>query len=605
MFDFAEFLWNTDPTYRQAIKRVIGYFMTDIEFYDPTHTGNVGDEDINSYREVLVDRLNVREVLHQVMQEFCVYGNSIVSMLSPIERMLKCPTCGLLVPADGIVSPDNPDYQFKYYPKGVRFEAMCPACGNRGDWKIIDGKADYQRNVTCQIWNPRELRIHYDPFTGKRLYTWIIPGWLKRRIEEGDPLLLCSTPKSMLEAIGENKDYRFNTSTIFHLREINISGINVGGWGVPSAMFGYGPSRYVYGLRRMNEALAADYMLPIRLITPAKAPDNGGFSTADTEWTTDMADWNADIRSIVAAHRKDPTSIHTAKYPVEYQVLGGEGKSLVPGELLIQGEDMQLNAMGIPPQLYRGDLTLQTAPMAARLFEQHWRQIVDQANKMLMWIVKKITPELGWKPVGVRLEPTKIADNMEQLMLMLQLMERGGVALSTIQRKVNLDPVEELRKQQDGAIMQAKMDMEQQEELDKYMAGNSALRGAVEDQRAMEQQGGAAPAGGGGGGAPGMPAQQSADPVNSIMLKIEGYSNPAINTPPQEMYAVAQEAAAIFAHLPEIDKRQKLREIEAKNPPLKALITQAMTEFHKEENRQFISQGQQQAQQQMGGAPPA
>ena len=67
---------------------------------------------------------------------------------------------------------------------------------------------------------------------------------------------------------------------------------------------------------------------------------------------------------------------HLICAPLGYQVLGGEGKDLVPGELLLHAEDMQLNAMGIPVPFHRGDLTIQSAPMAARLFEAHWQHIV-------------------------------------------------------------------------------------------------------------------------------------------------------------------------------------------------------------------------------------
>ena len=45
MFDFGEMLWNFDPTLRQAMKRLIGYFLTDLEFYDPTHKAELKEED--------------------------------------------------------------------------------------------------------------------------------------------------------------------------------------------------------------------------------------------------------------------------------------------------------------------------------------------------------------------------------------------------------------------------------------------------------------------------------------------------------------------------------------------------------------------------------
>ena len=42
--------FRTRPTFQQAIKRVIGYFLTDLEFFDPTHKAELKEEDIISYR---------------------------------------------------------------------------------------------------------------------------------------------------------------------------------------------------------------------------------------------------------------------------------------------------------------------------------------------------------------------------------------------------------------------------------------------------------------------------------------------------------------------------------------------------------------------------
>ena len=91
----------------------------------------------------------------------------------------------------------------------------------------------------------------------------------------------------------------------------------------------------------------------------------------------------------------------------------------------------------------------------APLFEQHWQSIVESANLILSWIVARITPELGWKACSVRLEPSKIADNMDQLMLMLQMMQFGKVSDSTVLRKLGLDKTEETRKQMDEAMTTA------------------------------------------------------------------------------------------------------------------------------------------------------
>ena len=611
LMEFGEMLWKFDPTYQQAVRRAISYFLTRLEFFDPSYVAKLKDEDINSYREVFDTRIRIKELLMEVCINFCVHGNAMLSLFPPIERWCQCTNCKIIHPAHILMSPDNKEFKFKYYPKGVRFEATCQRCNTRGTWHVFNRKGNFRKRIMVQVWNPKEFLLHFDPFTDRRIYTWIIPSWFRNRVQDSDPLLLNSMPMTLLQAIGEDKPYRFNEDTILHLREPSPVGIRTGGWGVPPSIYGYGLSRYVFSLRKMNEVLASDYMIPLRIFSPAQGPKQQDYSVMDIGSTYDMFDWNTHARRIMANHRKDPASIHTMPCPVEYQVLGGEGKDLVPGELLIQGEDMQLNAMGFPTQMYRGDLTVQAAPMAARLFEAHWHQIPSTCNTVLEWLVSKLTPELGWKACGVRLEPPKIVDNMDHLLLLMQLYQGGDVAKSTLLRKLDIDKTEETRKQLDEAATEAKLEAEYQQDIDKHVSGSMALQQAVEQMRmamdpAAQQQQMAAMGGGMGGGMPGGGGMMgggmggSGDPVAEIMAKIEQYGGPNTPTTPQNMTALAQEAAAIFVSLPEMQKRQKLREVESVNPTMYSLITKEMTNLHDNRKRDAVAQ----MDQQQGGAPP-
>jgi len=160
MFDFARFLWKHDPTFQQAIKRVIGYFLTDVEYYDPTHRAELKEEDIVSYRQVLEEQLNIKFALHQILQNYCLYGNVILSLLPPMERRLMCPNakCRLIHPLAVVTSAENRGmFNFKYHAKGVRFEATCPTCNARGDWEAFDVPANYRKNVCLTIYNPYPL----------------------------------------------------------------------------------------------------------------------------------------------------------------------------------------------------------------------------------------------------------------------------------------------------------------------------------------------------------------------------------------------------------------------------------------------------------------
>jgi hypothetical protein len=612
MMDFGLMLWKFDPTWQRAMNRVVSYFLTDLEFYDPGHTGDLKEEDINSYREVLETDFRVRSFLQQAMLNYLVYGNLILSNLPPIRRRLQCrnPSCRLIQPLEVVVSPDNKQYQFRYHAKGVRFHAKCPVCGYHGDWDVFDMKADYRQNSRIQMWEPKDFLLHHDPLTDNSVLTWEIPARIRERVENGDPLLLASFPQSLLRSLGEGKDYRFSTGSLLHLKHPAPLGLDMGGWGVPPAVYAYGMSRYVFMLRKMNEALASDYMVPVRLISPSRAGDHNGTSFMDTAVTTDMSDWNTQVRNIWAEHRKDPASVHTIGFPVEYQILGGEGKSLVPGEILRQAEDMQLNAMGVPPQLYRSDLNVQVAPMAARLFEADWQHIVQVENDILSWLVSKITPELGWKPCGVRMSPSKIADNMDQLMLLLQMWQAQAVSPATILNRLGLSETEEIRKQLEGAATRLRMETEQQKQLDEFSSGVSALQQATDQQRmaadpsmqAQMQGGPAAPQGmPAAGPAPGGAMPPAMDPLGSILSKIDMFGSSGAMVRPQDMTALAEEAAAVLIYTPEITRRQALRDIAAKNEQIHDLILARMGKQRGDLRSTAYAQAMTQAQ---TGAPP-
>ena len=267
---FAHFLWKYDPTYQQAIQRVVGYFLTDFEFFDPTYQGSLKDEDLHSYREILENQLNLKTSLQQILLNYCVYGNAIVAMLPPLRRTLRCPTCGIIHPIEVVTSPENTRFKFKYHVNTVQFEATCSVCQSRGNWHVHDTKEDFRRHARVSIYDLRNFVIQCDPFTDRRVYTWRIPAWVVRNIKANDGLSLASTPMSVLKAISKDQYYTFSSDVILHLRRSDLAGMQSGGWGIPQALYCYGAARYVFGLRKMNEILTSDYMTPLRILSPSQ-----------------------------------------------------------------------------------------------------------------------------------------------------------------------------------------------------------------------------------------------------------------------------------------------------------------------------------------------
>jgi hypothetical protein len=327
----------------------------------------------------------------------------------------------------------------------------------------------------------------------------------------------------------------------------------------------------------------------------------------------DMLDWNVHVQRIIAAHRRDPNAIHTSPFPLTYQVLGGETKNMVPIDLLNYGENYQLNAIGVPPQMQHGDLQTQTAPIAVRLFERHWMSIPRDANRFLRWLVSKLSPKLGWKPVRIRLEIPNVIDNLDQLMLKMQLADKGDLAATTLLKILGYSFEEQKRIQKDEAKLVAKLETEQQEELDQSLGGAHLITQTAMDNAAMQQQaaagqpaapqaapqaaqqaGSPAAAGQAAGapmpGAP-MPGAPMSQQAAQILARVEQFGSPTTPMSPQNMTAMAAEVAAQLIYMPEIEKRSILRQIAAVNATIKDLIVEEMAK----QRRQIGTQAYQQA----------
>ena len=71
----------------------------------------------------------------------------------------------------------------------------------------------------------------------------------------------------------------FNTDAIYHMKESALAGVNHKGWGIPRTLVNLGLAVYAQTLRRYNEVLAMDYIVPFRVITPM--PKAGGQTEGD------------------------------------------------------------------------------------------------------------------------------------------------------------------------------------------------------------------------------------------------------------------------------------------------------------------------------------
>lgn len=340
----------------------------------------------------------------------------------------------------------------------------CPKCHRTGVWKMDDRRGGRDGDLRVKAWSPHEIQIIWDPFSGRKSYLWMIPEDYRRDVIAGRPDKLRACPKEVIEAIRTNSYLRFNDDYLYHGCTRAFAGIRNRGWGMPIVLQNWGHIYYNQTLGRMNEAVAMDFVVPIRLVTPASRA-GASPESSDPFLSTSMGDVGAEVEGMFRQHRRDPGSVHFFPFPVDYKLLGGEASQLAPFQLLDQGQDTLLNACQIPPELYKMNLSVQNAPAMLRLFESAHRGIPTQSNKFLHFLVKRVRAYKDWPAVTAKLTPPGLLDDINKNAPKLQMVGSGLVSPQTALSSIGLKAEEEVRKTLDFQKYQQKATQEVQDEL--------------------------------------------------------------------------------------------------------------------------------------------
>lgn len=577
---WCEYIYMTAGTYRSAMERILSYFLTDIEFTSGT------DEEQEKYREFYDHTLDFFSQQQSMLRHRMAYGNGFASFTVPFQRFLRCPRkgCGSSWTLKTVYE-DQQHFHFEW-TASLEFSATCPRCGFRGVFDVVDQRHDLEKKLAIKHWSPHEIDILHDPFTDQVAYLWRIPEDYKSLVRAGNLFHLERVSKPVLKAIRNNSAFRFFDDVIFHMKEPTLAGLRNRGWGFPRTLTNFRQIWYVQALRRINEAIALDYVIPLRIITPeARAGASG--ASADPLAMFNGGDASAQIRSMIRRRRRDPGAWQTLPFPVKYQIAGGEANQLAPRDLLDQGYEVMLNDAGTPVELYKGSLQLQAAPVALRLFEATWHPLVHDANAFLRWSLRQVSQILGWEQLTANHQRVQIADDIQKSMVAVQLAMAEKMSGTTAFRQIGQDWKKEQRLIAEEAQYTAELQARAQEEMSQAGVAQQIAKGQQAAQGGQPGQGGAPAQGGDPSQAPPPP------PVDQYMAQ----AGDAPTTPEDMMQDADQLAQGLIGKDPSTVRGQ-LAQLKKYNEVLYSLVKHRMETIRKDAS----SQGRQMVlQQQFGG----
>jgi hypothetical protein len=299
----------------------------------------------------------------------------------------------------------------------------------------------------------------------------------------------------------------------------------------------------------------------------------------------DLGGLRGQVQAMLRKRRRDPASWHFLSTPIQYQMLGGEARNLAPNDLLESGINTLLNGFGMPAELYRGTLTLQSALPAIRLFESSWYYLVHCLNSFLRELTKNIGDAFGWEPAVCKLIKPSLLDDVQLIMSKMQLMQAQQVSQTGVLRSLGLDFKDEQRqilaeerfKQEEQAKLQKDMD---QSALMEQMAPPVADQLAQQGQEGQQPPGYGTPPGPQQGGA--APPPQGPAGMAAQGMSLATPTQPNQKVTPQDLQAKAQALADQLLSMPESQRQSEMTKLKSQDPVLHSLVKQTINNIRQQ-----------------------
>ena len=450
LFKFCRNFFHTNAFLRNVITKLTEYPITDI-LYDT----NLDEETKTSYNTLLHDKLKVKSTLIEIGLDYFTMGNVFLSIMLLPKRFLRCSACNELHTIESV------EYNFKNYEF---FAKKCPACGAENVFmEAKDEPIKTIENIRLVRWAPENIDIDYNPITGSSTYYYTIPGKTKAQILAGNKTILKDIPLVFLQSLKLNKKIELNKDNLYHMKYPTLAEEDMG-WGKPMILPAMKDIYYLQTLRRGNEAIANEHIVPKKAIYPA----SGG--AVDPYSQMNLGRWKGEINTQIERWKIDANHIAVFPIPIGYQELGGNAKMLMLTPEMKFLEENIINSMGVPLEFIKGGASWTGSSVSLRIVENHfltYRELL--LDFMNYFLIPKLGAFLKYPKIKVHFKKFKMSDDSESKQLILQLNQEGKVSDKTLHDEFGFDhheEVESLRKsraaERDEAIIGAEKQAEAQ-----------------------------------------------------------------------------------------------------------------------------------------------
>jgi hypothetical protein len=329
--------------------------------------------------------------------------------------------------------------------------------------------------------------------TGETRYYYTIPPTLANDIRMGKRHIIERVPQVFIEALRKQKALLFNKDNIYHMKRPTVAQKDKG-WGMPMALPVLKDVFYLQILRKAQEAIAVEHIVPMRVLFPQSAS-----GTADVYTTVNMSQWRDKLEQEIIRWRLDNNYIPILPIPVGQQTLGGDGRALMLAQEYRVWAEHIIAGMGVPVEFVYGGMQYSGSNVSMRILENHFLDAKTQRKQLIVdFLIPQVAAFMGWIPVDVHAKKFKMADDLQRSAFYLQLNQAGKLSDKSLLEDTDWDSRKEreqiavehkqvLEQQRTQALHQAAIQGESQLTMARYqMRGQKMM---MEGDPAMAQQG--------------------------------------------------------------------------------------------------------------------
>lgn len=525
LFRWLEYLYANCGQVFSCIKKFSEYPVT-------TLTYDTQDKDAKKkLTETMEKHVHIRSVDIQVGIDYHMYGNSFTSVFKPFTRWLVCKKCSN--------RHNAVNYPYEWMNQRFEFKIKCSSCGSHDIAKVEHEKLPDPKKIRVVRWDPKDIDINSNPITSECEYYYNIPDSIKQKIrsKKPDKFLLNTLPWEFIETIKAKRVFKFRDGQLYHMKCPSPAGINQE-WGFPPLLGCMKPFFYTAILRKSNEAVALERLVPWRVIYPQASSANN-----DPAAFVTLSRFKTELSDAVRKWRRDPNMVKLSPIPIGMTQIGGDGRNLMVTNEIQQAEEVIVTSMGVPKEFIYGGLTHAGGSVTLRMLENLIFTYVDQLTEFNQWVTDQVCDFANWKRVTVGMTDFKLIDDIQQKQMVGQLFQAKSVSETTFLKSMDIDPEHERKQMVEDAVSQAKMQQEIERRLKEIKSDLS---------QKVDQQ------------------------MDGNPLKYD----------PNAVLQVAQQEAMTCAQMPEEQRKKRLEQLKAQDPVLEIVVQNVLTQIHRQQKQQ-------------------